>query len=119
MNTDLVLQAMDTVLPDAKIVADCRAILGQPECSGTATVCIEFDDGDVHIPLDVEIVVVSKAIFKKYHEFGFGTGYRALVALGGLARIEQGIPEAKYCFMTLYYTAQSELLTEDFHKEMR
>lgn len=118
MDTDFVLQAMDAVLPDEKIIKDCRAALKERASSDAAPICVKFDEEDVYIPLDTEITVVVKILFKEYYAIKYQTSYRTLVAIGGIQQIEYGIVEARYCFATLYHTPQSEFISIDFHKEM-
>lgn len=120
MTYQAVIQALDLALPDDQIRRDLTDLLAQYAEDGI--VAISFDDEDnelVSIPVDASIEMVTKAFFKEYvAEVGFGV-YRVLVALGGFHRDDQGFHTATYCFATLYYNADGQLITHDIHTEFR
>ncbi len=113
MNTADVLGYLDTILPDKQVVADVANMLNLSE--GEASV--ELENLQVSIPTNATIEVVTKALFKDDHETGFGT-YKAQVAIGGIKQAS-GVTTARYCFATLYYNAVPQLITADFHRNMR
>jgi len=108
--------AIDEVLPDNKITNDVQAILDQ----GDEVSVIDLgNDMFLSLSKTTNIDIVTKMYLKEYYDIGFGTGYRVQVAIGGIQRKSHGILYAKYCFATLYYNAESRLITADFHKDMR
>jgi hypothetical protein len=105
---------MDQILPDIHILKDVSRILWQ-EAKGE----IELEEGVVSVPEGTAIEMVTKAFFKEYfEEIKFGT-YRVQVAIGGVQDQKFGMLYAKYCFATLYYNEKANLVTLDFHKDMR
>jgi len=119
MNTDLqlLLKNLDDVLPDYKIIADLREIIREGT-EGNQT-HIEINETWISVPVQVPIVMITKAFFKEYFDgVGFGT-YKVLVSLGPPVQKKSGLMEPEYCFSTLYYNNDAELITLDFHSEMR
>ena len=109
--------ALDGMLPDSKIIADIYGVLRE-EVDGNTT-SIELDEGLwTPVPTDVPIFVISKSFFTRRYDIGFGT-YRALVSLGAPILEKSGGLVSTYCFSTLYYNADAELITLDFYREMR
>lgn len=116
MNNSFVLSALDEILPDKKAIGDLREVL---EDINRRHASIEIDDGEVSVPTDVAVVLVTKAFFKEYFDrVGFGT-YKVMVSLGMPHQQKSGVLKAPYCFATLYYTDTSELITIDFHSDLR
>ncbi len=111
-------QAIDNALPDHQVIADIRRIL-EDESGGKAEVAVEVEEDTwEEIPVNAPIQVVTKAFFKEYFEIGFGS-FRVLMAIGGVQDEKFGLLSAKYCFATIYYDKAGQLITVDFHKEMR
>jgi hypothetical protein len=108
-------EAIDRTLPDERIVRDLINLLRE----GGDEAEIEFETGNVRIPAHPHVTLVTKSYRKEYFPIGFGSGYRVQVAVGDVEQTEYGILKAQYCFATLYYTTGPELITVDFHKEMR
>jgi hypothetical protein len=118
MGTDIVIRALDEALPDSVVEEALRSILRQ-EAAGAETVCLEMDGEHIMVPRDASTDLVTKAFFKEYYDVGFSTGYRAQVAIGGVISEEHGIAKAKHCFATLYFDRSCQLITIDFHAQMR
>jgi len=59
--------------------------------------------------------VVTKAFFKEYFNIYFGTCYRITLAIGGAHLEEDGTVEAGFCFLTIWYNLQREILSREFH----
>ncbi len=116
MNTELLAQDLDSVLSDEKILADLYKILSE-EKKGNITL-IELDETWVPVPVDVPIYIINKSFFSRRYDIGFGT-YRVLVSLGAPVKEKSGGLEAPYCFSTLYYNADAEMITLDFHPQLR
>ena len=111
-----VLLVLDRALPDERIIADVREVLR--ENSESDAVAVELDGEWLSVPCDVPIEVVTKACFREKYGIGFGT-YKAQIALGGVTDEADGFLEAKFCFATLYYTDNAQLITVYFHKDAR
>jgi hypothetical protein len=116
MNTGNVLQYLDSLLPNEKVIQD---MVNYTWGNENHEVAVEVED-EVKIilarPLPIE--VVTKAFYQEYFEIGFGTGYRVLAALGGIKEIKFGVVYPTYCFMTLYYNSDLIPLTADYHRRM-
>lgn len=108
-------KSIDTVIPNAKVSKDIFAYLKQEG----DTLHVEIDQEYTFVPRDVHMDIVNKIYIKEYYDICFGTGYRVQVAIGGVKQQKHGILYAQYGFATLYYDAQGEVITIDFHKEMR
>jgi hypothetical protein len=120
MNTEYLFEVIDEILPDKKIVYDFLNAISQLENqnSDSQVICIEVDDEEKYIPIDVDVKIITKAVFKEYTDIGFGT-YRVMIAVGGIDRQEYGIIFPKHFFATLYYGSDCNFITSDFHNEMR
>lgn len=108
-------KSIDTVIPNAKVSKDIFAYLKQEG----DTVQIEIDQEYIFVPKDARMDIVNKMYIKEYYDICFGTGYRVQVAIGGVRLQKHGILYAQYGFATLYYDDQGEVITIDFHTEMR
>jgi hypothetical protein len=105
---------IDETLPDRKLLDDLFQVLWW-EGGGT----VELEGREVHIPEGTKIDIVTKACIVERFDVGFGSCFRALVAIGGVARQEFGVLTANYCFATLHYDIEGKVITTDFHLEMR
>jgi len=118
MRTAEVIAALDSVLPDADVVDSLRLLFdaGKDE---HGFVSIELDEKWVPVPVDAHIELITKAFFDVRRPFGFSTGFRVLVAIGGAAERTESDWAAKYCFATLFFNAEGVRFTVDFHTEFR
>jgi hypothetical protein len=117
MNTNELLHAMDELLPDDGIISDFSKFM-LSNARGH-NICIQLDDCESKtVPVGVAISIITKAVFKEYTKFAFGT-YKVVVAVGGIDREKYGLITAKYCFATLYYSEDCKLITLDFHEQIR
>ena len=107
-------QVLDEALPDAKLLDDITSILWQ-EANGS----VELAGKELRVPEGARIDIATKAFSLEKFEVGFGSCFRALLAIGGVDSQEFRILTARYCFATLYYNVDGTLITADFHKEMR
>ena len=104
------------MFPDSQIIGDVRRVLSENE--GEEGTEVEMEGHNFLIPFDVQIKVISKALFKDDYNASFGV-YRAQVAIGDVTSQEYGIVTARYCFATLYYDENRNLITIDFHLKIR
>lgn len=122
MNTDEVLQCLDFILSDSKIIRDiAQQIDDIAQLSEYAKdqIEIEVEDGvRIIVPCKVPVDIVTKALYKEYFDINFGTGYRVLAALGGIKKIQAGIIYPMYAFIALYYDSELNLTTVDFYKNI-
>lgn len=116
MRTVNLIEELDRLLPDSQIIEDITSILWQKGSKGAE---IELERAKVLVPPNTRLEVVTKSLFKEYYDVGFGTCYRAQVAVGGVADQAHGILGAEYCFATLYYSQEQQIITVDFHEDMR
>ncbi|MEC4984571.1 MAG: hypothetical protein SAJ37_20100 [Oscillatoria sp. PMC 1068.18] len=115
-----VIKVIDAALPDEQIIKNVTNLL--QEYAKNGEVEIELDEAEaknILVPADTEILIVTKAFLKEYFEINFQTGYRVMVALGGIREEKHGLLQAKFCFATLYCDAEGNMVTIDFHLEMR
>ena len=123
MNTNHVLQRLDSRLPNPKIAQDIAQQLDKIALRKTTRdrdeVEIEVEDQAIIIvPRQTPVEIITKALYKEYFDISFGTGYRVLAALGGIKEIECGIIEPVYSFITLHYDSELNIITVDFHRNM-
>lgn len=116
MKTHRLLQLLDETLTDTQITDDLSRVLRSGSTNDHAA--IEIQGSKVDIPLNVSSRVVTKAVFKDRYNSGFGT-LRAQVALGEVIDHADGDVIPKYCFTTLYYDEDCNLISTDFHKQLR
>jgi hypothetical protein len=116
MTTAEMIEHLEAILTDSKIVRDIDDLLSQRDDKGNVE--LHLNDQIVLVPPDTSVSVVTKALFKDYYDTGFGT-YKVQVAIGGVSTQEYGVIEARYCFATLYYNENLQVITADFHEAMR
>ena len=107
---------IDDALPDDLIVNDLKEILWMDDPPGK----VELDSDVITVPEAVTITVITKAFFSERFSIGFGSGFRVLVGIGDIQEGDAGYQlTCRYCFATLHYDEHCQLITEDFHSEMR
>lgn len=116
MNTSNLFSMLDKALPDEQIIKDLSNTIWQEKESGG--IDIEVDDRKQFIPENISFDIVTKALFKEHYNLGFGT-YRVMVAIGGIKSCKHGVLIANCCFATLYYNDKCQVITVDFHDNMR
>ena len=99
---------LDTWLPDRQVVGDVRRIVAS-ESQGR----LELDSGTTTVPSCADYEVVSKAFIKQPANIGFGSCFRAVVAIGGVTEAN-GVLESKFGFATAWYSESGNLITTDF-----
>src|SRR5262245_8570675 len=101
---------LDSVLPAIQVESDLREMICGRE--------IELEDGKVSIGDDVRLELISRSFYANEVDIGFGrTYYRAVVAVGGVRSVANGVVDAEVCFATLWYTGDRQLITVDFSTE--
>lgn len=103
--------AMDLVLPQERILADVQRLLADAER-------VELDGEWIAIAPDCELMIVARSCHERRVEVGFGTHFRALVAVGVIREVQHGIVEPGLCFASLWYSDKGELITVDFTSSM-
>jgi hypothetical protein len=116
MDTTQLFSALDTALPDEKIVCDILGWLEQNSVSGN--IQIELDDEVINVPTSTGVEIVTKTLLKEYTDAGFST-YRVEVSIGKIVEQKHGIITPQYCFATLHYDKSKLLITIDLHREFR
>ena len=112
----MMAQLLDETLPDNKVIDDISAELSEANYN---IAHLKLGGDHAPIPEGTSIMVITKAFFKEYiDEIGFGT-FRVMAALGSVTKKKSGLIEAEHGFFTLYYDDNAELLTTDFHTEVR
>ena len=115
--TEQLLARLQQALPDERVESDLRAVLQRAAAGAVAGV--ELDGQTVAVPVDAAVEVVDRSFYKNYFRDWLPAGYHVQVAVGGVIAQRAGILRARYCFATLYYDAVPNLITLDFHAEMR
>jgi len=117
---DKALVVLDEALPDEKIVKDILIVLREYTQDGGVEIELDEAEGKtVFIPENPRVEIVTKVLLKEYYDVNFRSGYRVQIALGGIQEQKYGILDARYCFATLYYNLEGEMLSLDFHPNMR
>jgi hypothetical protein len=113
MNTKSLIDLLDNLLPDQRILKDVNHALKEEIEKG------RFSDlSPEEIPSsDVALEIINKRFINSRYEVGFGNHYICRVAVGGVQRNRNGIIVPKYFFATLHYTDDLRLITIDFHDE--
>ncbi|WP_333028494.1 MULTISPECIES: hypothetical protein [unclassified Microcoleus] len=106
---------LDDFLPDSKIKEDLLTILWENELDCE----IELEIGTIKVPRSTVLEVISKSCRQNNYPIGFGNYYAAQVAIGGVKKLTCGILEPVYCFATLFYNWELNLITTDVHSDMR
>jgi hypothetical protein len=114
------LEALDRVISDDLVEAELREVL-RHAADENALVRIELcaaEGGYVTVPVGAKLEIVTKAFFKEYVRSPFGD-FRVQVAVGGAYVSPEGALAARLCFATLWFNAQGQRFTIDFHVEVR
>ncbi|BDA73999.1 hypothetical protein CAL7716_081650 [Calothrix sp. PCC 7716] len=113
MNIITLVELINNLLPDEKILADVSCALNSElEKGGFNNLSRE------EIPSkDTQTEVLTKRFIMNNYETGFGNHYVSKVAIGGVERHRNGVVIPKYFFATLYYTEDLRLITVDFEDE--
>lgn len=113
MNTVALVELINNLLPDEKILEDVSCALNlELEKGGFSNLALEEVP-----PKDTKSEVLTKRFIMNNYETGFGNHYVSKVAIGGVERHRNGVVIPKYFFATLYYTEDLRLITVDFEDE--
>jgi len=110
---------LDDFLPDSKIKEDLLNMLWEDELECELECEIELEIGTIKVPRDALLEVVSKSYRNNRYNIGFGNYYAAQVAIGGVREEKCGILYPVYCFATLFYDLDRDVITTDVHSDMR
>lgn len=105
---------LNHALPDEKVIKDASDML-----------CEELEMPVDHLkpeeipPANARIDVVAKAFILTNYDHAFGNHYIAEVAIGGIEDQGHGVVSPKYFFASLYYSEALQIITVDFHEELR
>jgi hypothetical protein len=106
---------LDDFLPDSKIKEDLLNMLWEDELECE----IELETRNVKVPRDAFLEVISKSYRQNKYDIAFGNYYAAQVAIGGIREQKCGILYPVYCFATLFYDLDRDVITTDVHSDMR
>ncbi|BDI30758.1 hypothetical protein CCAX7_28090 [Capsulimonas corticalis] len=118
MDAAQIATILNVTLPDRRVLEDLSTKLQR--LARSAHKSKEMGDEVWRsVPEGASLDIVTKAFYSEYYEgVGFAT-YKVLVAIGGLEQSEVGMHKAKYCFATLHYDDEAQLITVDFHRDFR
>jgi hypothetical protein len=103
-------------LPDSLIQDDLLKFLwgDRNECE------IELDENNtIVVSRSVKLEVIVKLYRHSVYKVGFGNYFCAEVAIGGVTKVSGGIVEPLYCYATIFYSPEKEVITVDVHSDMR
>ena len=106
---------LDDFLPDSRVKEDLLNILWKDELECE----IELEKGKIKVPRDALLEVVYKSYRQNKYQVGLGNYYAVQVAIGGVIKKESGILYPAYCFATLFYDRERNIITTDVHPRMR
>lgn len=106
---------LDELIPDSRIQDDLLKILWEGEEEGEIT----LEVGIIKVPRSAFLEVISKSYRRNVYQIGFCNYYAAQVAIGGVKEQRSGILHPIYCFATLFYDDDKDLITIDVHPNMR
>jgi hypothetical protein len=113
MNTITLVELINYLLPDEKILKDVNCALNSElDKGGFSNLAPEEVP-----PRDTSSEVLTKRFIMNNYSTGFGNHYVSKVAIGGVERHRNGVVIPKYFFATLYYTEDLRLITVDFEDE--
>jgi hypothetical protein len=120
MSLEAAFRALDDAISDDSVEVALRQVLrGATDENGTVQIELgEVEGGYVGVPVDVTFEIVTKAFFKECLCASFGD-FRVQVALGGALVSSEGTLTARLCFATLFFNAQGQRFTIDFHIKVR
>ena len=111
----LLEEMLNVVLPDSKIIDDLTA-----EIHGRmGGVVPQGATPGVAIPADATFPVLFKMFLKEYYEGVGCSAFKVMIAVGGVESVAHGVVQPKYCFATLRYSRDVQLISADFHSERR
>jgi hypothetical protein len=110
---------LDDFLPDSKIKEDLLNMLWEDELECELECEIELETENVKVPRDAFLEVISKSYRQNNYNIAFGNYYAAQVAIGGVKKLQSGILYPVYCFATLFYDLDRDVITTDVHSDMR
>src|SRR4051794_17882518 len=87
---------IEEVLPEAKVYACVDKLLSE------ANGIVGLDSGEIVVPPDTVNTIIFRRIQGGLPEFVFVNVLVAMVAIGGIQRVDP-VPKAKYCFMRLFF----------------
>lgn len=106
---------LDDFLPDSKVKEDLLNILWEDELDCE----IELESGKIKVHRETILEVVSKSYRQNNYQVDFGNYYAIQVTIGGVKYSKCGILYPVYCFATLFYNQNQNVITTDVHPEMR
>ena len=115
MNPPSSMIALDQDLPDRIIFQSLIQFMEKRDVNWSI---YPNDRDNLIIPPNTSLEVITKTFLKEYRNLDFGSGYRVLVAIGDVKQQPYGELAAHYCFATMYFNLQRDLITIDFHKEL-
>lgn len=101
----------------ASLITDLLAQIPTQNLISTAQSLLEGNDVD-HVCDMQETVIIAASLHTYSIEYGFGSHYRFLIAIGGLLDSENGILVAARTFITLFTTLDFSLITYDDHGDV-
>ena len=107
---------LDDFISDSQIKRDLGYILRNDIADEKVEINDEYY---ITIPSGAKLEVIAKSCRQNHYHSSFGDHYAVLVAIGGVVNITSGIPVPQYCYATLFYSSDKNLITLDFHSEMR
>lgn len=113
VTTFRISEILDTLIPDALAISHVKSAISESLYHG-----VEFDDGVMVIPEECQYVIFSKSVTCHRMDVGFGSVYRCVVSIGNVHLDAHKIPVSEYCFVTVWYSLDAELITMDFDKTL-
>ena len=102
--------AVDDALADDHCLSALRQILADGEHA------LMLDDNLVKVPAAVPLEIVAKSAHTYRVEMSYGDHVRVLVAVGGLGGVDSGVPRARVCFASMFFTPAGEPISCDFSR---
>ncbi len=104
-------EALEKLLPTQKILAELSGILAE----WGHEVSVGEEEERVNVSPDTKLELISKSALYTPYNLGFGTGFKVIVAIGGVVELEEKLSHivAGICFITLWYNQGGKLITTD------
>lgn len=97
----ILADAVARAAPDSAIFETIRAELARRAQSDGRAI-VQLEDRSVVVPVDAELTILAKTLFKERYETAFPTGLRVEIAIGGIVQGGFGQAQGELCSATLF-----------------
>jgi hypothetical protein len=115
MYAERLARMLEDLLPDVTIAREVSVVLLEASDGEFATIMVDGETS--RIPVDAQIVVVTRALYAERYEQLSPSGSRVQVAIGELIE-DKGRVRARYCFVVVAFDRDCKVIRTRFHRSM-